>query len=287
MWDPRRHVVLALQGGIGNQLFQWAFGHRLRSAGVEVVVDSVRCRGHRPLALGPLLDGWPRLSRPVGLTLAAAHRAGRRVPGVHTLTDAALAAADDPLVVAASPCYLVGYFQSPAWFAPVADDVRGRVMGELCRGLTPAGARRRTELQAEADTAAIHVRRGDYVTNAAAAAANGALGASYYRSARDELTRHGLRRVMWFSDDVAWVREHLAEPQDTFCEPGLTSTDGAEIALMAACRARVIANSSFSWWGGWLGAPAAPGAPVIAPRRWYADPSLSAQDLLLPEWTLL
>ena len=56
---------------------------------------------------------------------------------------------------------------------------------------------------------------------------------------------------------------------------------------MAACRARVIANSSFSWWGGWLGGSVAPGRPVIAPRRWFADPSLSADGLLLPEWTVL
>lgn len=287
LWDPRRRVVLALQGGIGNQLFQWAFGCALQSRGVDIVLDSVRCRGDRPLALGDLIADWNRLARPVGVALAAAHRAGRRLPGVRTLTDADLTVADDPFAQASSPCYLVGYFQSSAWFATVADDVRERVLHELCRGLTPDGLRRRAELLSGADTAAIHVRRGDYVTDVAAAATNGALGESYYEAARAELARHGLRRIMWFSDDLTWVREHLAEPRDSFCEPGLTSTDGAEIALMAACRARVIANSSFSWWGGWLGGAVAPGRPVIAPRRWFADPSLSADGLLLPEWTVL
>ncbi len=286
-WDPRRRIVLAAQGGIGNQLFQWAFGSALRSRGVDLVLDSVRCRGDRPLALGHLVDGWPRLARPVGVALAAVHRAGRRTPGIRTLTDTDLAATSDPITDASSPCYLVGYFQSPAWFAPVAGLVREQILQELRRGLTPAGARRHAELLNDPDTAAIHVRRGDYVTDAAAAATNGALGISYYEAAREELARRGLRRVMWFSDDVAWVREHLAGPEDVWCEPGLTKTDGAEIVLMAACRARVIANSSFSWWAGWLGAPATSDRPVIAPRRWFADPSLSAEELLLREWTVL
>lgn len=280
-------MVLALQGGIGNQLFQWAYGARLRSDGVDVVLDSVRCRGDRPLALGRLADGWPRLARPVGLALAAAHRAGRQLPGVRTLTDTTLSSASDPVAAASSPCYLVGYFQSPAWFAPVSEEVRERALEELRRSLTPAGTRRHDEILADPDTAAIHVRRGDYVTDAAAAATNGALGTLYYEAARDVLRRRGLQRIMWFSDDLAWVREHLAGPQDTWCEPGFTSTDGAEIALMAACRARVIANSSFSWWGAWLGAPASPERPVIAPRRWFADPSLSGDELLLPSWTTL
>ena len=285
VYDPFRRVVLALQGGLGNQLFQWALGYRLRAAGIDVVVDAVRCRGDRPLALGALLATWPCLARPVGLGIAAAHRVGRRLPGIHMVTDRYGSGVADRLERAASPCYLLGYFQSPQYFDVVAAEVRELVLRELGRHLTPEGHRAREALRSDPDSVAVHVRRGDYITDAAAAATNGALNASYYDTARAQLNQLGLHRITWFSDDLPWVRHHLAASGDAFCTPDLTTADGGEIAIMAACRTRVIANSSFSWWAAWLGEPATVQRPVIAPRRWFIDPEQSADDLLIPGWT--
>ncbi len=292
--DP---VILAVQGGLGNQLYQWAFGLTLRSAGVPVLVDATRCRGDRPLAVGPLVAGWPTVPRGVGLPLAALTRRRTRLDFPVRLIREDTGAYDESLVSRVlapgragprrTPRYLLGYFQSPRYFDLAADQVRREAAAFLAGQLTPAGADLFREWSAREDSVAIHVRRGDYVTDAAANATHGLMPESYYAAALALLAERGLRRVSWFSDDLAWVADVLARPQDTLVDgAALTTGDGGEVALMSACRVRVLANSSFSWWAGYLGRPSTAEHPVIAPQQWYQN-GPSANDRILPGWQRL
>jgi hypothetical protein len=90
-----------------------------------------------------------------------------------------------------------------------------------------------------------------------------------------------------FSDDIAWVREHLrlALPA-VFVEsvPGEESVID-ELQLMSRCRHQVIANSSLSWWAAWLNTSS--GKRVFAPDRWLADRTLALDDLLPADWERL
>ena len=97
----------------------------------------------------------------------------------------------------------------------------------------------------------------------------------------------GHRRRVWFSDDLEWVGQRLARDGDLLCPPDATRNDGGEIALIASCATRIIANSSFSWWGGWLGAPSSPTHPVIAPSTWFADGHSDAGELVPRDWVRL
>lgn len=294
---PRDPVVLVLQGGLGNQLYQWAFGMALRAAGVPLLVDATRCRGDRPLAVGSLVAGWPTVPRAVGLPLAAITRRRSSLRFPVWLLREDTGAYDETLVSQVlaprrpgprrMPRYLLGYFQSPRYFETVAEQVR-RGAGEFLAGqLTPAGEDLYREWSARDDTVAMHVRRGDYVTDAAANATHGLMPQSYYADALAMLAERGLDRVAWFSDDLAWVGESLTRPQDTLVDgAALTTGDGGEIALMSACRVRVLANSSFSWWAGYLGRPSTPERPVIAPRQWYKK-GPSADDRIMTGWCRL
>ena len=53
--------------------------------------------------------------------------------------------------------------------------------------------------------------------------------------------------------------------------------------LLRRCRAFVLSNSTFSWWGQWLAG--VPGRCVIAPDRWYANGKKTA--LYDHDWTLI
>lgn len=284
---PRgRDIVFTLQGGLGNQLFEWAFGHALAAEGRTVVFDRVRLRGDRPYALGDLIGRSEFLARPVGLALVLATRrrwltdstALRYVPQVRSGYDSTVRERLE------GRSYVQGYFQSPRYFASVADDVRSRVKSHLAGMLTPMGVALAAELQADPTSVAVHVRRGDYLTNPDATAKHGVLDQKYYDEALALTDARGHRRRIWFSDDPEWVGTHLARPGDTVCPPEATTDDGGQIALMSACASRITANSSFSWWGGWLGEPSTEDHPVIAPSAWFADEHSDASDLIPKGW---
>jgi hypothetical protein len=70
-----------------------------------------------------------------------------------------------------------------------------------------------------------------------------------------------------FSDDLDWVRANLDTGHPTTFVGHNTDTPWEDLRLIAACRHFIVANSSFSWWGAWLGAW--PCIQVIAPARWF------------------
>jgi hypothetical protein len=77
-----------------------------------------------------------------------------------------------------------------------------------------------------------------------------------------------------------------------FADPVVIAGPGGrpaeDMALMAACRHHIIANSSFSWWGAWL--DPSPKKMVIAPRLWFAPDYLRKTytfDLYDPDWITL
>ncbi len=131
----------------------------------------------------------------------------------------------------------------------------------------------------------IHIRRGDYVDSPSAAKFHGVLALSYYQQAIEVLLLNRPNAHFFiFSDDLPWAKEAL--PQDlkiTFVENSSESDAAAqELQLMYACKHHVIANSSLSWWGAWLKQEC--GGLVFAPNRWISDSSLDLDNLLPANW---
>lgn len=118
------------------------------------------------------------------------------------------------------------------------------------------------------NTVAIHVRRGDYVGNSFYVDLTKT---DYYEDAIkyvDERNSEDLTYLV-FSDDIEWCKEYFK--QDRFKGYNFvysTEKDPIEdMNLMAGCNTAVItANSSFSWWAGYLSL-----GMIIAPKDWYRD----------------
>jgi hypothetical protein len=75
-------------------------------------------------------------------------------------------------------------------------------------------------------------------------------------------------KFLVFSDDIPWCKEKWGNDNRFAFSTGLSET--GDMNAMAACKAHIIANSSFSWWGAWLH-PHYPENKVVAPKEWYAD----------------
>jgi hypothetical protein len=189
----------------------------------------------------------------------------------------------DPAVLdIRAPVCLDGYFQSEKYFS----DFREEIASEFTLA-TPAGDRAQAILDQMAthDAVCLHVRRGDYVANAATNAVHGTCPLDYYHQGLG-IVCEGLENphCYVFSDDPEWVRAHFS-PAYAMSVVDIHGSDEAheDLRLMAACKHFVIANSSLSWWGAWLGSN--PSKRVVAPRRWFQGGTHDTKDLIPDGWT--
>lgn len=71
--------------------------------------------------------------------------------------------------------------------------------------------------------------------------------------------------IIIFSDDMPFCRVHFEGLPNVFFGDGSAIS---QLALMSLCQHFVISNSTFSWWGAWLGEK--PGSIVVRPPRNFA-----------------
>lgn len=124
------------------------------------------------------------------------------------------------------------------------------------------------EIMEQRETVSVHIRRGDYLYAECAQSLNKEMKRGrYYERAMDAIAANVKQPFfLFFSDDTAWVKEHMPcnYPHAYVGDFGLP--DYEELILMSACRHNIIANSTFSFWGGWLNQHAE--KIVIAPKHW-------------------
>ena len=272
-WWPKRQIASSLIGGLGNQMFQYAAGralaHRER-APLALDTSPLRLKGdHTPRAYG--LDAF------------------RIQAGIDNLSVDALAwmaVLEEGRVGGGWPrkvkrqTRLVGYWQSEAFFA----DIRPLLLQDfkLAAAPSPYVAEMARKIQGSPLPVSVHFRRGDYVTNPVAARFHGTCSTEYYRAAIDRLG-YGQERLdlFVFSDDPRWVQRHAGLPDGYTMVDCNRSEPAQDIWLMSLCRHHVLANSSFSWWGAWLGAPE---GMTVAPARWFLDHDVAQQHIVPPRW---
>jgi len=130
------------------------------------------------------------------------------------------------------------------------------------------------------NSAFIHIRRGDYLTNFH----HPVLDLKYYEQSIEELSKVDIFLV--FSDDIKWCkRQELFKKSKFHIISG--EKDYIDLFLMSKCENGIIANSSFSWWGAWLIDNNE--KKIIAPKEWFSGDliTLSTSDLIPKEWKVI
>jgi hypothetical protein len=181
-----------------------------------------------------------------------------------------------------APCYLTGFMQSWRYFAGHEQSVRRAF--EPARLRTDRTEALATHIRAARHPVAVHVRRGDYAESPQAIAAFGLLHADYYIRGRAEIeARVDKPDYFLFSDDIPAAMTELGGWPGIVPVAGFSGTE--DLYLMSLCRHFIIASSTFSWWGAWLGA--APDKIVIAPSRWFGPAfkqRIVLEDRVPPGW---
>lgn len=292
-------IIVNISGGLGNQMFQYAFGKVISIEMNKVVhfsidslssYDSIRrfdledafklivTRAH-PQDISEVLNSWRSLPR---IRRILARLDNNFLRGPHFFTEKNIHLSNPATSIGQSNAYLHGYWQSEDFFSAHKSIIREAF--QFRSGASIENQKIMMSIRLGLSIG-MHVRRGDYVTNSKTNAMHGVLDVKYYFSAIASLRqRLPTARIFIFTDDPDWVCTHMLDKIENSECVNINSGRNSfrDMQLMAMCDHNIVANSSFSWWSAWLNSN--PQKIVIAPQRWFSNQLLSDTFLVPSEW---
>lgn len=277
-------LLVKLLGGLGNQMFQYAFGRALalrlgkgvkydthdlldRSASINYTFRDYELDVFNAQVTLATAADTRFFSPPVGnLAYRAAHKIGRRMTAARRFHEKESFGYDETIFQCGNNTYFDGYWQNEAYFKPYEKEIRQDLT--LKKPLAGLNLELATQISKAPHAVSLHVRRGDYVSNAQANSVHGVCSPAYYEQAVALLqARLGEISLFVFSDEPEWVQSNMGFSAPAVYISHNTGNDSVEdLRLMSLCEHNIIANSSFSWWGAWLNSN--PQKLVIAPKEW-------------------
>lgn len=282
-------LIIKIIGGLGNQMFQYAYAKALQQKGYEVKIDISAFETYK-LHGGYQLDKYNidldssikdenekfykntffyKVLRRFGMDFS------RRIKEKSLLFDNRFLEIEDN-------SYLDGYFQCEKYFK----DIREIILKQFTINQEISNYTKEIEnkIQNSQNSCSMHIRRGDFV-NSTNINIHGACDIAYYKKAIKYLEDKIVdMNYFIFSDDIEWVKENLAIENAIYIDSKEKRIPHEDIYLMSLCKNNIIANSSFSWWSAWLNKNEK--KIVIAPKRWFADDKLESQskDIVCESW---
>jgi hypothetical protein len=295
MWPQA--LIAQIEGGLGNQLFQYAACRTLADRlGCDLLLDlrALNANADRPFLLSGYAIRASVASAEVLNDLPPSHparwarvksRFSQAFPGIGSFPAfwPRSFAYDKRVEDISRPVWMAGYWQSEKYF--LAN--RQRILNDLRLQAFRAEDIPYYSQIRSCNSVALHIRRGDYVSNPNVAKFHGLCSVAYYQAAIADLLKHQANiAVFVFSDDQAWAKASLNLPVPThFVEDYAQDPTYSDLELMASCNHHIIANSSFSWWGAWRCSNAE--QRVYAPLQWFNDPNVDVRDVCPAHWVRL
>ncbi|MCF5767175.1 alpha-1,2-fucosyltransferase [Aeromonas veronii] len=284
-----------LMGGLGNQLFQFAAAYAYsKKNGCHIEVDLSylkRCPAHGGYRLDRLeLGRYIYKDKISGILKHVVFRAIMREPKISLLTNGRVvhekffSTSKINHIISSNNVTLLGYWQDSNLFSQYHGFFKSNIIPKV---KTEQSNSYQKMIENAENSVSIHVRRGDYVNNAAAFETHGVCSVSYYRNAISLIREKIVKPHFFvFTNDPLWVNRGL---EDIFADVEVTFVEGnsqeEDLWLMSQAKHHIIANSSFSWWGAWLAKHDM--QMVISPEPWYDNPPQSSNDPSLIDWIRL
>lgn len=252
-------VITKIQGGLGNQMFQWAYGKALSIKHNTDLLLDVGYYSNQGIDTPRKFD----LINFPNLTYKQPQLENKNIVQVNDNFYYSDLKYDENYNY-----FLNGFWQSEKYFIDIEEIIRKELAID-----------KETEEKLKnniiGNCVSLHIRRTDYVTS------NGyhpVLTMDYYHLALEIIENYD--NVLIFSDDVEWCKNNLSFKNMVFIE---NNTNIEDLWLMSLCNHNIIANSSFSWWGAWLNNNT--DKIVIAPKKWFGEyTNLNEKDIIPNKW---
>jgi len=275
-------VIIQIEGGLGNQMFQYALYLSFIDRGVTAKLDISKFKNefaHNGYELEKVFN------------LNASYCSVAEKPILKALSKILHVLTKHPYkekehwqwvyhqeVATIKLGFLKGYWQSEKYFLNISSKIR-----EKFNFPSPQGDKNKEALIkiTTHNSVSVHIRRGDYLTNSNPCFIN----IEYYFQAILIMNKKVDNPYYFvFSDDIKWARENIKESQIEFVDWNTQKNSFIDMQLMSRCKHNIIANSSFSWWGAWLNSN--PYKIVIAPQQWMPHLEKSG-DIVPKDWLQL
>lgn len=278
--------IVKLVGGLGNQMFQYAFAYALaKSFNIDITLDMTwfeAVKNHEKVTprtfeldvfninyevatkedLKKIIPTQHR--QKLQRFLWKFFRIRKCKPSGNIYIQNSSYYFDNDLFVYPDYIYYDGYFQHEKYFKHVRKDLLNCFQPNIA--LDEKNQQTLEKILSE-NSVSIHVRRGDYVTLECAKDFHGTCSLEYYQKAIKYIAKRVKNpHFFLFSDDLEWTIKNL-KIEYPFTVVDFNQGKGwLDLNLMKSCKHNILANSSFSWWGAWLNEN--PNKIVVAPKKW-------------------
>lgn len=254
--------IISLSGGLGNRMFQYAYLLYLRNKLGKKRRFYLQAVNKEPLASLFQIPSSDFLSDNLSFGISQANKWQ-----VDSILEKQISRVQNPVDSPLPIAYYIGYWQCFQYVDTNAVEIRKRFAFSQAE-LSEASRQLLKHIQ-NTCSVSIHIRRGDYCSPKNKIIYGGLCSLHYYKEAirRMKTLLQEQPYYFIFTDDPTWVKKHLYIENSILVDCNQGKNDWEDMALMSSCRHHIIANSSFSWWGAWLGD--FPGKQIIAPEWWY------------------
>lgn len=273
---PSDTLFVRLSGGLGNQMFQYATGLSVcESINYHLMVDTSflrkKAKGYTQRHFE--LSAFDITARSIELNWFQR----KFIPQIQEEPKSTSLEALTEL--SRRGVQLNGYWQDPKLFT----HIRHQLLKEFSlKNLSGVDLISNKEIAATPNSLSIHVRRGDYVSNASAAKTHGTCDLKYYIAALETVAKKAsIGKILVFTDDPEWVASDfkIGAPY-TIIAPS-SNTPAEDMTIMTNCQHHIIANSTYSWWGAWLSTRS---GIKIAPQKWFSDEKMGGAKIIPKDW---
>jgi hypothetical protein len=273
-------IIVKLKGGLGNQLFQYAFGTFLcKQRNESLKLDISSLGSSKDTKREFKLDKFN-----IKTNIASQKEINKYKPSdfsdfLHKKILRQFNIGWKSTLLQSKSTYFEGYWQSYKYFTAI----RNQLLSEITLKNTITNIYQEfLEKIKNSNSIAIHIRHGDFIKNKS----HGICDINYYQNAIEIIKNKITNPTLFiFSDDIPWVKQNLKTDLPIFYIFQTDPDEVQELMLMSQCQHQIIANSTFSWWGAWLNQN--PNKIVIAPKKWNNRYQKYYKYLLPDEWEVI
>ena len=275
------NTTIYLQGGLGNQLFQFSAALLLaRNKKIDQlrISPELLSQSHemfkREFSIQPLLEEHEitKSSFPKALFVKPFH-----FLKILDFEDSRGNSVD--IYLQPWTRHIVGYFQNSVMTDSIWESLRTRLFKTPPFSLL---------LEPPSETyVAVHVRLGDYLQVSSAEQTHGTCSMQYYINGIAKATEVSkCQYVKVVSDDIDATRTMFSE-STVLADYSFDFIDGntevEDLAVLSQARSVVMSNSTFSWWGAYI-AHKERNALIIYPSPWFNTDKIQPQELFCDDW---